>query len=77
MVNQPHLHKEKKLLRINDVQALTGLKRSSIYSKIAIGEFPKPIKLSERSVAWVSDEVNAWIEARIEQSRMRRQGGVV
>ena len=42
----------------------TGLASSSLYAAIARGEFPKPIKLGERSVGWLSREIDAWIEAR-------------
>ncbi len=32
-------------------------------------DFPEPIKIGARAVAWVEEEVDAWIEARIEASR--------
>jgi prophage regulatory protein len=35
------------------------------------GTFPKPIKLSERAVAWVDHEVQEWLESRISASRPR------
>ena len=59
----------KTILRIAAVIARTGLPRSSIYLKISLGEFPKPISLGERAVGWVSDEVDTWIDARIRASR--------
>lgn len=55
-----------KLIRLNDVIAKTGLGRSSIYKYIAEAAFPRPVPLGGRAVAWVSDEVDAWILARIE-----------
>ncbi len=59
----------KTILRIPDVCARTGLPRSSIYLKISLGEFPKPISLGARAVGWVSDEVDTWIDARSRASR--------
>ena len=53
------------LLKLKDVIATTGLSRSYIYALAQQGAFPKPIKLSERSSAWVEAEVAAWIEGRI------------
>lgn len=55
------------ILRRPAVTHKTGLASSSLYAAIARGEFPKPIKLGERSVGWLSREVDAWIEARAAQ----------
>lgn len=52
------------LLRLPDVQRLTGLSRSSIYRLEALGEFPKRVRLSERAVAWREEELVNWNEAR-------------
>ena len=56
-----------KLMRLPEVMAKTGLGRSAIYERIAEGTFPKPVALGGRAVAWVSDEIEAWIMARIEE----------
>jgi len=61
-----------RFLRRPEVSTMTGLSRSSIYAKMDTGAFPKPIKLSERSVAWLSSEVASWIENRVTATR----GGV-
>lgn len=53
------------LLRIKDVLAKTGLSRSTMYALIADNRFPAPVKLSVRCSAWASDQVDAWIAARI------------
>lgn len=58
-----------RILRLHEVCKLTGLSRSSIYLKVSVSEFPKPIKLGLRSVGWIEAEVAAWIEARINVSR--------
>ena len=55
------------LLKMPEVRAKTGLSRSHLYALAQNGEFPKPIKLSERSSAWVESEVEGWIEDRITQ----------
>jgi len=44
---------------------LTCLSRSHVYALAQQNNFPKPIKLSERSSAWVESEVLDWIDARI------------
>lgn len=52
------------LLRRPVVQALTGLSRSTIYEWMKRGEFPQPVKLGSRLVAWRSSDVTAWLESR-------------
>lgn len=53
-----------RLLRLQDVSAAIGMKRSWIYQKTKDGEFPKPIKLGERAVAWYASDIDAWIKSR-------------
>ncbi len=53
------------LLRIQKVQALTGLARSTLYKLVLEKDFPSPIPLTGRTVAWDSVAVDAWIRARI------------
>jgi prophage regulatory protein len=33
------------------------------------GEFPQRFKLGEKSVAWVAEEVDAWVDAKIRARR--------
>ena len=58
-----------KLVRRKSVEMMTGLSRSALYEKMAQGEFPKPIRLGTRSVAWVLSEIECWISKRIDESR--------
>ena len=58
-----------RLLRLPEVQHQTGLGRSAIYDKVKKGLFPAPIKLGERASAWVSTEVQGWIEQQIAASK--------
>lgn len=53
------------LERLPQMMARTGLSRSGIYQRIAAGAFPKPIKLGDRVCAWVSTEVDSWINSLI------------
>lgn len=59
------------LLRLRDVVKVTGLPRSSVYAAVAAGEFPRPLKISHRSSAWVESEVSEWIEARVRERDSR------
>lgn len=51
-----------RLLRLDAVKTITGLSRSTIY---ADPHFPRPVKIGERAVAWVEDEIKEWVDARI------------
>lgn len=53
------------LERLPQVKARTGLSRSEIYRRIAMGDFPAPVKLGQRASAWSKHEVDAWISQRI------------
>ncbi len=54
-------------LRFPQVRTRVGLSRSTIYLKIENGEFPKPINLGARAVAWLESDIDAWISAQIKQ----------
>ena len=55
----------KRLMRLPEVQRITGLSKSSIYDRIKDKHFPKSVPLGGRSVAWVESEVNEWVETQI------------
>lgn len=54
--------------RRTQVEALTGLSRSSIYDLMSRGEFPRPIKLTRRIVAWPESRIKAWLDQRTKES---------
>ena len=51
------------LLRIETVQALTGLSRATIYSRAVQGDFPSPLKLGPRCSRWRASSISEWLEA--------------
>lgn len=54
-----------RLIRLTEVRHLTGLSKTTVYALAASDRFPPPVKLAERSAAWVEAEVLQWIAARI------------
>lgn len=56
-------------LRLKQVKAATGMSRSWLYEAIRRGEFPAPIPLGARAVAWDSAAVADWQASRILQRR--------
>ena len=53
-----------KFLRREDVEAMTGLSRSSIYRLMRLGKFPEPVKIGENAVRWPESELTAWLAGR-------------
>ena len=51
-----------RLLRLPEVMARVGLKRSSIYQRMSEGRFPKSRSLGPKCAVWVEDEIDIWIE---------------
>ncbi len=60
---------ELKMLRRREVEAITRLSRSSIYNGVNAGTFPRPVRLTQMSVAWLESEINDWLRERIAASR--------
>jgi prophage regulatory protein len=65
------MHQElETFLRLKQVKALVGLGRTSIYERVRSGEFPRPVSIGPRAVAWTSSSIAAWQARQIEQSRV-------
>lgn len=56
-------------LKLTAVMGKTGKSRSSIYQAIKDGEFPAPVRIGPRAVAWTSTAIAEWQEARIKASK--------
>ncbi|HCR4003041.1 TPA: AlpA family transcriptional regulator [Morganella morganii] len=56
------------LVDMKEITKLTGLTDKWFYKLIQKGQFPKPIKLGNRS-RWLTSEVEAWLQERIAESR--------
>lgn len=57
-----------RLVRLPEVERLCGIKKTTIYSLIGAGQFPKPIRLGTRMVAWSEAAVLAWVQARLAEA---------
>ena len=55
------------ILRRKDVEARTGLSRSTIYQRIKEGTFPAPIPLGSKAVGWVESEIEGFLVGCIAQ----------
>jgi prophage regulatory protein len=52
-----------RILRRPQVEAITGLSRSSIYQRMRDGTFPNAIQLGARSVGWRAADIEAFLAA--------------
>ena len=62
---------DERLIRLPQVESLTGLKKAHIYGLARRGLFPKPLKIGARASAFRQSQVMAWIQDRIRDA----QGG--
>jgi prophage regulatory protein len=49
-----------RLLRLPEVMARVGLKRSAIYQRMSEGRFPKSRSLGAKCAVWVEAEIEEW-----------------
>jgi prophage regulatory protein len=58
---------QEKLIRIKQVQQITGLSKSYIYQLCNQNQFPKSVHLTKggTAVAWIESEIFSFIESRI------------
>ena len=74
--SQPTPKTKHRFIRLSEVMSRTGYGRTSIYRKMEDGSFPKSLKLGgppkdpnefdSRAIAWIEEEVDQWIESKIE-----------
>jgi prophage regulatory protein len=57
------------IIRRKQVEARTGLSRSTIYLRVSEGTFPRPVSLGARAVGWIEAEISEWLAGRIAASR--------
>jgi prophage regulatory protein len=55
-----------RILRLPDVESLTGLKKSTIYDLAKKGQFPRQILIHRRMAGWSEAAVLTWIQSRIQ-----------
>jgi prophage regulatory protein len=53
-----------RILRRPEVEARTGLSRSTLYFMISEGEFPRPVKIGRRAVGCPESRISIWLATR-------------
>jgi prophage regulatory protein len=50
------------IIRLPEVKRRTARSRSEIYRAMHAGTFPRAVKLGSRSVGWVEDEIDEYVD---------------
>ena len=61
-----------RVIKLAQVIEITSLSSATIYRLIKTGQFPKQLKLAQRSSGWLEEEINNWLDSK----RINRDGGV-
>lgn len=56
------------ILRTNDLLAMLGVSRSTLFRWVRAGLLPPGIKLGQRAVGWRRSTIERWIEERESQA---------
>lgn len=55
-----------RFISLRDVLARTSLSKTHTYRLINAGEFPRPVPLGPRRVAFIEREVDDWLQSRVD-----------
>lgn len=58
-----------RLIRLPQVEKLTGCRKSTIYELMAAGRFPKNFRIHARLAVWSEMAVLRWVQARIAEAQ--------
>lgn len=64
------------LIRLKEVSNRFCIPTSTIWDWIKKGNFPKPIKMGERFIAWRESELNAWLDAKQNKQTFKQESSV-
>lgn len=67
-------HRRDRLIRLPEVESVTGCKKSTIYRLMKEGKFPPCVRITSRTVAWPETAVLGWIQMRIQGQALGLKG---
>lgn len=62
-----------RLVRIKEINECFAIPVSTIWYWVNKGNFPKPIKMGARFIAWRESELNAWLDAKQSKNTINNQ----
>ena len=60
------------------IPAIVPFSSATLWRKVKVGDFPQPVKLSERITAWRVEDIRVWMESRnatLEKPAITYSGG--
>ena len=57
------LVEKERLFRIGEVLEITGLSKSVLYEMVNRGDFPRPLRIGLRAVAWRQEDIQQWLDS--------------
>ncbi|URI11424.1 AlpA family transcriptional regulator [Aquincola tertiaricarbonis] len=72
-VNRPQIPRDR-LIRLPEVERVTGCKKSTIYLLMKRGEFPRCVQITPRMVAWPESAVLQFVQDRIAAAAAQQPG---
>lgn len=55
------LRRPERLIRLPEVMARVGFKKSMIYQLMSEGRFPQSLRISVKCTVWIESEIEAWV----------------
>lgn len=59
------MDEKKRFIRLPEVMLRTGLSRTTIYDWIALGRFPKAIRLGKKMSVWLESDIDQWMSKQL------------
>lgn len=53
-----------RMIRLPELRGLVGMSTTTIYARMAAGDFPRPVQMGAQAVAWRESQINAWMRDR-------------
>ncbi len=57
-----------RFVRPGEVVKMLGVSRTTLWRLVQAGAFPRPVQITERNRGYLLDDVQAWMQARLEAS---------
>ncbi len=62
-----------RFIRVVEVMEMLAVSRTTLWRMIRAGAFPAPVQITVRSRGFVLEEVEAWMQARVDEGPPRRE----
>ncbi len=64
-----HGEEDMRFIRPGEVVRMLGVSRTTLWRMVRAGLFPRPVEITERNRGYVLEDVEAWMQARVDFGR--------